>query len=264
MVRTPTIAWISIAPVKSMALLALDEAEIGPRGIPGDRRFLVLEESGKLCNGVRMGRLTAIRPEVAPDGSHLTLRFPDGSVAAGPVTAGEPLPTEFYGGVRKLHAVEGPWDAALSAWAGRPLRLAEVDRDGEALDRMPKGGAVTIVSAAGLAEVAFAGGLADPLDQRRFRLTLGVAGAAPWAEDDWIGRALRVGDAVIRPAGDVGRCAVTTFDPETGEPDADTLRWLRTLRSERMTNERLPFGVFARVLTPGRVRLGDPVELLPA
>ncbi len=255
------IAWISVAPVKSMALQALAEAEIGPRGIAGDRRFVVLDGGGRLCNGVRFGRLASIRPEVAPDGTHLALRFPDGTVAAGPVIRTEPRTVEFYGAARAFHDLDGPFDAALSAWAGMPLRLVEADRPGEALDRMPKGGHITIVSARGLAEVALAGGLDDPLDQRRFRLTLGVEGAPAWAEDGWVGRTLQVGAAAIRPGGDVGRCAVTTCDPDTGEPDADTLRWLRAIRGHRATGERLPFGVYARVVTPGTVRLGDAVTV---
>lgn len=253
------IAWISIAPVKSMALQALTEAEIGARGIAGDRRFVVLDGAGRLCNGVRLGRLAAIHPTVAPDGTHLALRFPDGTRVEGDVVRTERLAVDFYGATRTLHGLSGPFDAALSAWAGMPLRLVEADRPGEALDRLPKGGHVTIVSARGLAEVALAGGLDDPLDQRRFRLTLGVEGAPAWAEDGWVGRPLHVGAATIRPGGDVGRCAVTTCDPDTGEPDADTLRWLRAIRGHRATGERLPFGVYARVATPGRVRLGDPV-----
>ncbi|MFO1541394.1 MAG: MOSC domain-containing protein, partial [Chloroflexota bacterium] len=111
---------------------------------------------------------------------------------------------------------------------------------------------------------ALAAGLDDPRAQRRFRLTLGAEGAPAWAEAGWVGRTLQGGAAAIRPGGDVVRCAVTTCDPDTGEPDADTLRWLRQIRGHRATGERLPFGVYARVVTPGMVRLGDPVVVTDA
>jgi len=53
---------------------------------------------------------------------------------------------------------------------------------------------------------------------------------------------------------------VTTQDPDTGVPTVDTLRALRSYRPEG--TERLPFGVFGSVVAPGRVRVGDAVELV--
>ena len=48
----------------------------------------------------------------------------------------------------------------------------------------------------------------------------------------------------------------------TGEPDLDTLKALAAYRREVETTEPLPFGVYAAVAQPGRVRVGDPVELI--
>jgi uncharacterized protein YcbX len=55
---------------------------------------------------------------------------------------------------------------------------------------------------------------------------------------------------------------VTTQNPETGEPDLDTLKALAAYRQDVETTEPLPFGVYAAVAQPGRVRVGDPVEPL--
>jgi uncharacterized protein YcbX len=83
----------------------------------------------------------------------------------------------------------------------------------------------------------------------------------PHEEDDWIGRRVAIGGAVVAPVGDVGRCAVTTKNPDTGEVDLDTLGTLAAYRREGRT-EPLPFGVHAAVVQPGRVRVGDPVHAL--
>jgi uncharacterized protein YcbX len=64
----------------------------------------------------------------------------------------------------------------------------------------------------------------------------------------------------VRPVDYVGRCAVTTQDPDTGVPDFPTLHVLQRLRGHiSSTDEDLPCGVWAEVVSAGAVRLGDPI-----
>jgi uncharacterized protein YcbX len=93
-------------------------------------------------------------------------------------------------------------------------------------------------------------------------MNFGVDGLEPHEEDRWIGRRVRVGEAVVVPQGNVGRCAITTQNPDTGRADLDTLKALARYRGDLDTTEPLPFGVHAAVVEPGRVRLGDAIELL--
>ena len=154
----------------------------------------------------------------------------------------------------------GPWAAALSAWSGLSLRLVMSDEVGAASDR-GSDAAVSIISAASVADLARVGGV-DALDSRRFRMLFEVDGVEPYEEDGWIGRDVRIGEAVVRPSGNVGRCAVTTCDPATAERDFDTLGVLASYRREIETTEPLPLGVVGDVVTPGSVRAGDPVTPL--
>jgi uncharacterized protein YcbX len=89
-----------------------------------------------------------------------------------------------------------------------------------------------------------------------------VDGIEPHAEDAWVGRQLRIGAALIAIEGHVGRCLVTSRDPETGVVDLPTLDVLRAYRSDAATTEPLPFGVYGAVLKPGVVRVGDEVTPL--
>jgi hypothetical protein len=95
-------------------------------------------------------------------------------------------------------------------------------------------------------------------------MLISVAGCEPHEEDEWIGRDVRVGEAVVRVLEEVDRCAVTSQDPETGVPDLDTLRTIGTYRGirRRRNKNRIDFGVFGEVARPGRVHVGDPVEPL--
>ena len=92
-----------------------------------------------------------------------------------------------------------------------------------------------------------------------------IEGCEPHEEDEWIKRRVRVGGAVVKLRGDVGRCAITTQNPETGAPDFDTLRTIDAYRA-RTTNaagkEHIPFGVYGEVVRAGAVRVGDTVEPL--
>jgi uncharacterized protein YcbX len=56
--------------------------------------------------------------------------------------------------------------------------------------------------------------------------------------------------------GQVPRCMMTTLDPDTLKRDADTLRVLLRYR-KRMATGAPPFGVYAEVVSPGLVRVGD-------
>ncbi len=251
------VAWISLAPVKGLALVAREEARLDTFGVADNRRFYLVDGGGRMVNGKRLGCLVQVRPEWDEEEGVLSLRFPGGHAVSGRVVVGERVTTDFFGRPVAGRLVEGPWSQALSEHAGRPLRLVQVERPGDGPDRGRRG-AVSIVSTAALDALAREAGVAR-VDGRRFRMLFGVEGVPAHAEDGWIGRRVRIGGAVVIPRGHVGRCAVTTRHPDTGERDLDTLGTLARYRGDVEAGERLPFGVFGQVVVPGRVRLGDPV-----
>ena len=95
--------------------------------------------------------------------------------------------------------------------------------------------------------------LGRPLDVRRFRPTVLCALHEPFAEDDWIGRIVVLGDAIVRVVERCERTVVVTFDPDTAEPDPEVLDAIRVERDGCL-------GVYCEVLTPGRVAEGSGVN----
>lgn len=250
----PTVAWISIAPVKGLALAHPQEVLIGPRGIETDRRFHLIDSSGRLVNGKRAG--TLVQLQAAYDGLHLSIAGPTGDEVSETVQLGEPVETNFYGRSVRGRLVRGEFARFVSEHAGMDLRLVMPDRSGEGVDRGGSG-AVSLLSSAALAELGD-----TALDARRFRMTFGIDGIEAYEEDGWVGSAVRVGEATVRIDGNVGRCLITGQQPDTGLPDFDTLGALRATRRGVPTTEPLPFGVHASVVEPGAVRLGDPIETM--
>jgi len=252
------VAWISVSPVKGLALGQLEECELTEAGVAGDRRFFLVDEDNRLVNSKGLGMLQQIVPSYDEETELLTLAFPDGRALSHHVSVDGALDARFWSVSVPARVVEGPWSEALSDFTGRELRLVRADTP--ATDRR-RSGAATLLGTGSLRAMARLLGVQD-VDGRRFRMNFGVDGLAEHEEDEWLGRRVRIGQAVVVPQGNVGRCAVTTQNPETGAPDLDTLKALAAYRQDLQTTEPLPFGVYAAVAEPGRVRLGDPVEPL--
>jgi uncharacterized protein YcbX len=255
---TARVSWISLTPVKATMLHLVDEADLLESGVRGDRRFYFVTERGRLVSNKDHGPLQLVRAEYDADADALSLRFPGGDVVEGEVARGEQIDTTFHKRPRTARAIVGGFAEAVSELVGQPVRL--VEPEWPAPDR-GRGGAATLLATASLGRLARQLGV-DDIDGRRFRMNFGVEGLEAHEEDGWRGRRVRIGNAVVVPQGHVGRCVITTQNPDTGCTDLDTLKGLAAYRSNVETTEPLPFGVHAAVAEPGRVRVGDLVELV--
>jgi uncharacterized protein YcbX len=105
---------------------------------------------------------------------------------------------------------------------------------------------------AGLGRLAGTG-----LTAPRFRPNLLVdAPGGEFPEDGWVGRVLRAGGLRMRVDQRDQRCVMVTIDPVTLCRNPAVLRAIATERDARL-------GVYGTTVTPGRVAVGDPVELEP-
>ena len=244
----PTVARINVAPVKGLGLLHPEEVELTERGVESNRRYYLIA-GWRLFNGKDHGPLVRIAPEAG--NGELTLRFPDGHQVAGEVELGEKVVTNFWGRRVTGRLVEGPWSEALSDYAGTALLLVRTDEPGAGCD-IHVGTLVTRASCERLGHE-----LGAEVDGRRFRMLFELDGAGAHEEDTW--DVVRIGEATVRAAGPVPRCAVTTQDPDTGVRTLDTLAGIKAYRGLR-DGKQLDFGVYFDVFEPGRVRVGDAVE----
>jgi uncharacterized protein YcbX len=96
------------------------------------------------------------------------------------------------------------------------------------------------------------------VDKRRFRanIYLDLTSAEGFAEDQFVGRSLRIGaKATVAVLQRDGRCMMITLDPDTAEKTPVILK------SVAQAHEGYA-GVYGAVLIEGTIRKGDPVELL--
>jgi len=276
------LAAIHTYPVKGCYRRDLDAARVEPWGLAGDRRWMIVDDEGVGITQRQLPALVAVRPEPRPGGLLLRAAGSEPHEVAEP-TDGEPVRVRVF-----AHQPGAPARAADPAtndwlshvldrrvrlvWLGDPTGRPIPDVHGvEPDDRVSfaDGYPLLLANQASLDALnewlLQAGSPEGPLPMTRFRPNLVIGGAAPWAEDDWLNRRLRIGPVLFRVAKPCGRCLVTTTDQETGARGHEPLR---TLARYRNRNRQLVFG---QNLVPLRgaagsgdtVRVGDPVELLP-
>lgn len=113
------------------------------------------------------------------------------------------------------------------------------------------------ISLINLASVeAFAADIGAEVDPMRFRANVYFRTQTPWEELDWVGREVRIGDAVGKVVLRTRRCVATNVNPSTAERDLSIPKSLMQLYGHP------DMGVYIELQSGGQVRVGDPLELL--
>ena len=247
-------------------------AVVEPWGVAGDRRFMVVDEDHRMLSQREEPGLVRIKPSV--HGNRLTLRgdgHPDLVVTA---MAGELVDTNVHSDRLKASLVSDEADAWLTSVLGRTAHLVWLDdptrrpvdeRYAAAADRVNLADGYPMLLANGASLDALNDWLAEaqspewPLPMTRFRPNIVVGGGRAWAEDDWVGRRIRIGEVVFRVPKPCGRCVVTTTDQDTGERGREPLF---TLARHRNVDQSLLFATNLIPDTLGTIAVGDPVVVV--
>ena len=237
-----------MTPVKSLRLHHPASVELGTDGAREDRRFLLVDDGRRLYNGKRDTSLVRTSATWDPASRHLSMTFPSGESLEAEAMRSRAELLEVYGRQVRGHAIDGPWADALSDIVGRSLTLVERDDGAWATDSRP----ATLVSRSSVAVIDG--------DGRRFRMLLELDGPEAFAEEEWRSRRVRVGEATLLVGEPTPRCAVPSASPDTGRRDRDVLRELIDARGP--VDGEPCLGVYAEVLEPGTVRVGDEVVVL--
>src|ERR687886_756946 len=114
------VSWLTVAPVKGLALVEVEELALARDGVAENRRFYLVDTDGRRYGLLRDGRLALVRPAWDAARGRLELAFPDGSVVAGEGDVDGEGTTQFVGREVTGRVVRGPWSEALSEYVGRP------------------------------------------------------------------------------------------------------------------------------------------------
>ena len=173
-------------------------------------------------------------------------------------TAGRGFTTIWPDGERLTVALDdaashGPLMARLETLLGEQVRgaLRFAHIPGQALTDIPDP-FISLINAASVRDLeARTGHAIDPI---RFRGNLLIDGLEPWAEFDWIGRDVSVGDVRLHGQSRIRRCVATSINPVTATRDFD-------LPAALMTHYgHADCGIYLRVEDGGQIAVGDGVK----
>ena len=94
------------------------------------------------------------------------------------------------------------------------------------------------------------------VERERWRGNIWLDGLPAWEERSWIGKRIRLGEAVVEVREQIVRCLATTASTRTGERDAETLKALQDGWGHK------ELGVYAEVVEPGQIVVDDKIEVL--
>ncbi|MET7373344.1 MOSC domain-containing protein [Micromonospora arida] len=229
------VAEIRRFPIKSLLGEQLEAVDITARGLADDRQWACRDRDGKLGSGKstrrfrRMPGLLDLRSHLA--GSVPTVELPDGRSFAADSPAGH---------------------AAVSLTLGRNVTI-EPETDVPHHDEGP----VSVITTAALRALATV--IGEPVAQARFRanLLIDVPGTG-FPEDDWLHHDLRLASgAVLRPSSPQTRCVMI----DMAQGDVPLHGGLLKAVAE---HHAMTFGLWATVVRPGRVAVGDTATVAPA
>lgn len=249
---TPHIAAIWRHPIKShgreeLARILLREG----RCMAWDRRWAVAHEMAafdaddpkwiacsNFSRGAKAPKLMAITARSNQARNEVTLSHPD----LADLTFD---PDRNPGALIQWVMPISPANRALPAQVVRVAKTAMTDTD------FPS---ISLINLASHGEVEARVG--RKLSPNRWRANLFLGGLVPWAERDWIGKKIRIGQAELEVREHITRCRATTTSTRTGERDADTLGALEAGWGHKQ------FGIYAVVTKTGELNQGDAIEVL--
>jgi uncharacterized protein len=249
-------------PVKSMSGSEMPEVFMGFSGIYGDRCFAFKSSSARkgfpYLNATVQQQMLRYRPQFRyPERAAKPPNLIEAMSIAPGLTPANAEPNDLLLDVvtpsGAVVAVDAP---ALIEMLGEELRgenhLTLVRSDRALADCRP----VSLISLQTIRQVEDELGI--PLDKRRFRANvyLNLASEYGFAEDELVGRRLRIGaSAVVMVLERDPRCKMISLDPDTGEHNPEVLR--------KVVRAHANFaGVYCAVLVEGILTKGDSIHLL--
>jgi uncharacterized protein YcbX len=245
-VENPYLSYIYVYPIKSAGGIALQNAEVGPRGLKFDRRWMVVDKNLEFISQRKFPGLARVRVALrenslilsAPKFPQLQVPFLLEKISVMNVRIWNDVCMAYSCGKEPAE-----WFSTLLEMECRLVympdvsnrlvdkRFTSLEKQVSFADSFP----FLIISEASLQDLNSRMSFSLPMD--RFRPNLVVTGCPPYDEDTW--KIIEIGSLRLHVVKPCSRCVITTIDQNTGEAGKEPLR---TLASYRRKGDKVFFG----------------------
>ncbi|MBD3666037.1 MOSC N-terminal beta barrel domain-containing protein [Sulfitobacter sp. TSTF-M16] len=234
-------------PIKSHGRESLNRVTLhAGQSMPYDRVWAIAHEAAKAEPGVWAHCANFSRVSKSPELMAITSQLDEDS---GIVSLSHPdLPTLSVNPDTDANALIDWVSQLVPHTRAQPASVMRLDGRGYTDSDFPS---VTLCNLASHRAVEVQ--MEQALSLHRWRGNIWFDSEAPWAEFDWIGRDITIGDCILRPRERTDRCIATTANPDTGQRDADTLAALESFGHQ-------DFSVRCEVIKGGTLQLGNVVQ----
>ena len=264
---------LSFYPIKSVAPIHVERAQVEARGLAGDRRYLLVDANGRFITEREQPDLVLVNAQLSNQGLELNAPGMDPLQVATPTDRHGAQAVRIWRDDTTAHSAGDEASAWFTRYLGVPCSLvyqtqndqrvvqaADGTRDTD-LVSFADGYPVLLIGSASLDDLN--GRLDVPVAMGRFRTNIVAATSVPFIEDTW--RRIRIGEVTFDVVKRCARCVFTTVDPLSGQRDKNG-EPLKTLRSYRLDKAArgVMFGVNMIARNDGHIERGAPIEVVDA
>jgi uncharacterized protein YcbX len=262
------ISQLYIYPIKSLGAVSLTEAVVEKEGLRGDRRFMLVDMSGKFITQRTRPELTRFRLEESANGFLVkdTVTNQEKELVWEPLL-GNLLAVEIWEDQLLAHEVEDGWSDWFSTALSQEVKLVRISADNprtmdakyqtDLAKNTSFADALPLLLISSGSYTALEQRMEEPLDQLRFRPNIVVDATEPFVEDTWA--EIKLDMVTLSGAKSCARCPLVNVNPLSGVSDKVILK---TLASFRTVNHKVYFGQQFVPSSLGKIRVGMEVQLI--
>jgi uncharacterized protein len=261
---TRQISEIWVYPIKSLGGISMTTAQVLPKGLAYDRRWMLVDASNQFMTQRLVPAMALFRLEIEHDALRVSYQ---GDAIEFPVEHqhGASFSATIWDDTVMVNEVHEEWSSWFSDKLGMSCKLVSFPEDNaRSVDPNFKIGddhvsladayPVLVIGQRSLDDLNTR--LSEPVPMNRFRPNLVFTGGEPYEEDGW--KNFKVGKNRFAGVKPCARCAVPTVNQATGEKGTEPLA---TLSKYRKIGNKVLFGQNLIALNYDEVRVGDEIIL---
>lgn len=269
-----TISQLYLYPIKSLAGIAVQTAEVTDRGFANDRRYLLVTPDNVFITQRTYPKMALLYPEITDHGLAVINSSTDGRailITRPEESALADQQVTIWSQVVKAQHVSRIADSWFSNALGikcklvympdrslRPVAPSSGLRPAGKITSFADAYPFLLIGEESLADLNDRYQGSDPIGMNRFRPNIVFSGGQPYAEDQ-IGQ-FTINDISFTGLEKCARCGVPNVNPKTGKESING-EPLRTLMKYRTENRKVYFGMNLVHAGTGIISVGDELQL---